>query len=134
MPQIKTSQELATQIEQLISDFIVAQRQIASAAVERAFAGAAPPPRRARRSATAPRKIAPKREPEALAALADRLYLAVAAQPGETMIVLARTLGVDAMELRVSIAHLKRAGRVRAVGQRQHTRYFPMAKAAAKAG
>jgi hypothetical protein len=134
MPQIKSSHELAQQIEQLVSDFIAAHKSAATAAVERAFARTTAPASRARPSAVGPRKIAPKRPPDEMATLTERLYAAVAAHPGEPMTVLARAVGVEAGELRVSIAHLKHAGRVRAVGQRQYTRYFPMAKGATKAG
>ena len=47
--------------------------------------------------------------------------------PGETMAVLAGKLGATAQELKVPVAQLKRADRVRGVGQRSHMRYFPMA-------
>lgn len=134
MPHIKTSQDLATQIEQLVSDFIAAHRDAATAAVARAFNSGSPLPPRARPRVVTSRKIAPKRAAGALGALTERLYAAIAAQPGETMTVLAGVVGVEAGELRVSIARLRQAGRVRPVGQRQHTRYFPMAKAAPKAG
>jgi len=43
------------------------------------------------------------------------------------MMVLAAHVGVAARELNRPAQLLKRAGRVRSVGQRQGTRYFPMA-------
>jgi hypothetical protein len=56
--------------------------------------------------------------------LGERLYEAVCAQPGETMAALAPELGSSPRELHRSMAALKRAGRVRSVGQRSHTRYY----------
>jgi len=46
------------------------------------------------------------------------------------MATLAPRVGASARALHVAVALLKRAGRVRAVGQRRFTRYFPMTKAA----
>jgi len=62
-----------------------------------------------------------------LAALGERFYGALCAKPGETMTVLAAEVGASARELHRAVARLKKAGRVRAVGQRAHTRYFPLA-------
>lgn len=42
------------------------------------------------------------------------------------MSVLAAELGVNARELNRPVGKLKLAGRVRSVGQRQQTRYFPV--------
>jgi hypothetical protein len=53
--------------------------------------------------------------------LGERLY----AHPGEGMAALAGELGASARELHRPMALLKQAGRVRSVGQRQQTRYFP---------
>jgi hypothetical protein len=122
-------QDLGEQIEQLIQAHIAASRAAAQQAVARAFALAegvpAGAPRRTRSSAG-------KKRPSAdIAALGERFYKALSAKPGETMMVLAADVGVSARELHRSVALLKRAGRVRAVGSRSLTRYFPMAKAAA---
>jgi hypothetical protein len=48
-----------------------------------------------------------------LAAVAERIYQAVCAKPGETMLVLAADLGASARELHRPMALLKRTGRVR---------------------
>jgi hypothetical protein len=69
---------------------------------------------------------APRRAPEELAALGERFYSAVCATPGETMTFLAAQLGTTPRRLQRPVAHLKRAGRVRSVGERSHTRYFPL--------
>jgi hypothetical protein len=48
--------------------------------------------------------------------------------PGETMTVIAPTVGATARELNRPMLRLKQAGRVRSVGTRHATRYFPMAR------
>lgn len=72
------------------------------------------------------RRPAPPRDPAELAALTERLYAAIAAQPGETMEVLAPAVGCRGTDLRVSIGHLLERGRVKKAGDRRSTRYFPM--------
>jgi hypothetical protein len=42
------------------------------------------------------------------------------------MTFLASQLGTAPRRLEVPVAQLKRAGRVRSVGRRSHTRYFPL--------
>jgi hypothetical protein len=63
-----------------------------------------------------------------MAELSERLYAAIRANPGALMTVLAAHVGgATPRELNRPALILKRAGRVRSVGQRAHTRYFPMA-------
>ncbi len=66
-----------------------------------------------------------------MARLGERLYETVCAKPGETMAVLAADLGATPRELWRPMSQLKRDGRVRSVGARSFTRYFPMANEAA---
>jgi hypothetical protein len=63
-----------------------------------------------------------------MAAVSEKLYRAVCARPGETMAVLAADLDAPVLGLQRPMMHLKQAGQVRSVGQRNMTRYFPMAK------
>jgi len=133
-----TNNELAEQIERLVRDHVVALRTVATAAVERAFAAtrstAGDPPQRTRGvSAGARAKPAPRRAVEEVEALAEAFYAALRRSPGETMATLAAQTGASPRALHVAVARLKRAGRVRAVGQRQFTRYFPMTPAATAA-
>jgi len=72
-------------------------------------------------------KPAPKRAPEELVALGERFYAVLCQQPGETMTTLAPQVGVAPRVLQVAVARLRRDGRVRAIGKRQQTRYYPMA-------
>lgn len=120
---------LENEIERLVREHVAACRVAAEAAVERGFGSArAGRPKATRRgtsrSSKAPR---PRRTPEEIAELGERFYAAVCAKPGERMRVLSTEVGASPDELHRSMTRLKRAGRVRSVGQRHHTRYFPMA-------
>lgn len=120
------NETLSEQIEQLVRAHIEATRREASEAVARAFS-AAP---RASAGPRAKRTTGVRRGAAALSALGNRLYEAVRAQPGETMAVLAPELGCTPRELHRPMAALKQAGRVRSVGQRHQTRYYPTARSA----
>ena len=72
-------------------------------------------------------KLAPRRAPEELIALGERFYGVLCRQPGETMTTLAPQVGVAPRVLQVAVARLRRDGRVRTIGKRQGTRYYPMA-------
>jgi predicted Zn-dependent protease len=72
------------------------------------------------------RASARRRSREELAALEERLYEAIRRHPGETMTVIASVVGATARELNRPAMVLRREGRVRSVGRRQYTRYFPM--------
>jgi hypothetical protein len=119
---MKTIEQLQNQIEQLVREHLAAQCAAATSAVERAFTSiAAPAARRTTR-----RMHGRRRPPVEVAGLAEQLYAAVRANPGEPMAVIAAQVGQTARALSRPMQHLKRAGRVRSAGQRGHTRYFPM--------
>jgi hypothetical protein len=124
---------LEVQIEELVRGHIAMLRASAAAAVERAFDRAATRSTRGgRTAASAARAAGQRRAPQEMVALAERLYAVISAHPGAAMTKLAAEIGVSPRELGRPALQLKRAGRVRTVGQRQGTRYFPMtAKAAA---
>jgi len=79
-----------------------------------------------KRSAPGPRRV-----PEELEALAERFFAAVEATPGETMLTLAGSLGLRSKELERPVLRLKKAGRIKTVGERNWTRYFAMTPRAA---
>jgi hypothetical protein len=124
MKTTNSKRDLGEQIEQLVEEHIAASRRTAQEALERAFGRAS--------ARTAPpttqrlRAKGKKRPSSDIATLGERFYRAVSARPGESMMVLAVELGASARELHRSVSLLKRAGRVRAVGSRALTRYFPM--------
>jgi hypothetical protein len=131
-----TKNELVEQIEHLVQTHIEEMRTAAAAAVERGFGTRAHAGRAAVTVTSrleASRRIAPRRAAEDLAVLGERFYAALCRRPGETMTTLAPQVGASPRALQVAVARLKRAGRVRAVGQRQHTRYFPLTTAPATA-
>lgn len=116
-------EHLQNEIEKLVRAHLAAQRAAATAAVERAFMSA---------MTTKPRASVPtktwgrRRPPTEVGRLAEELFEAVRAHPGETMAVIAPHVGETARALSRPMEHLKRAGRVRSAGQRSLMRYFPM--------
>lgn len=120
----KTIEQLQNEIEKLVRAHVAAQRAAATEAVERAFASATSPSK-----ATAPRQRAwGRRRPSSeVSGLADKLYEAVRANPGETMTIIAAQVSETPRALQRPMMQLKRAGRVRSAGQRNLARYFPMA-------
>lgn len=123
----KSNDALQNQIERLVRAHLAAQRDAATRAIERAFASVAvtttPAPAKVRR---ARRQQGRRRPPDEVGDLAQRLFDAVRAAPGETMTVFAAQLGQTPRALNRPMSNLKRAGRIRSAGQRNYTRYFPM--------
>lgn len=123
-------QEIGSAVERLVREHLAECEAAAATAVRDAFARAARPASK-RRRALAPAPVrrgspARRRTREEIAQLAERLYEAMCAHPGETMVVIAQAVGATSRELSRPATLLRRAGRVRSVGQRQHTRYFPI--------
>ncbi len=129
---MKTSRNLTEKIEELVRELAeehMAQlQQVVMAAVVGALAGStagATAPKKSKRAKKAARTSTGRRDPAELAALSERLYEAVCAKPGEAMVVFATQLRATVRELHRPMANLKRCGRVRSVGERHRTRYFP---------
>lgn len=61
-----------------------------------------------------------------MAAVVERLYQAVCSKPGESKAVLAAEMRIPAQELDRPMELLRRNGKVRSVGRRHLTRYFPL--------
>ena len=117
----KTPETLAMQIERLVREHLVAEQVAARAAVERAFAVE---PIGRRKPAHRGKYV--RRPASQLGELAERLWEAMRACPGETITVIAARIGEQPRLLHRPMQHLKRAGRVRSAGERNLTRYFPM--------
>jgi|SRR5690606_7281915 len=127
-----TNEDLGRQIEILVAKHIAATRKAVQEAVERALAASGVAPVIAARPTRARTEASRKRRGAAeLTALGERFYRALCSKPGETMTVLAAEVGATPRELHLAVAALKQAGRVRAVGERAHTRYFPLANSTA---
>jgi hypothetical protein len=121
-------QNLEKEIERLVREHMDACEIAAAAAVQRAFGAArATRPASRKRSVPKPRTTGHRRSSADLAKLGERLYAAVCGKPGETMHVLAADVGAKPRELHRPMFLLKQAGKVRTAGQRNYTRYFPMA-------
>jgi hypothetical protein len=126
--------DLSIQIEQLILDQIAAFRVTAHDAMDRAFAAGLlqkePVAARAKKALpTSTGTRGPRRGRRELEELSEKLYEAVCAHPGEAMAVFARALGVAVSELQRPMAVLRESKRVRSVGCRHLTRYFPLTQA-----
>lgn len=81
--------------------------------------------RRDRTGSATRRSSAPRRSAEEMARVAEQLYELVCAQPGESMMRFAEQTGLRTRDLHRPMSKLKAEGRVRSVGQRHLTRYFP---------
>ena len=127
-----THPDLAKQIEDLVRQHVDVLRASAAAAVARALGAAAvsaraSTPTQPARAVKARKKAAPRRAPEELVALGERFHAVLWQRPGETMTTLAPHVGVAPRVLQVAVARLRRDGRVRVIGKKQHTPYYPMA-------
>ncbi len=116
--------DLNEQIDKLVRAHLAQVHAQAAAAVERAFASTstrATTSKRGRRR----RALGDRRDPALVAELGERLHAEVMATPGESMVVYAKQLDAGVRELHRPMTLLKRAGRLRTVGVRNKTRYFP---------
>jgi hypothetical protein len=116
-------------VERLVREHVAALEVAASAAVREGFRRAtrATSSKQGDADSSSSRRARSRRRPrEEVAKLEEQLYQAVCAHPGETMTVLARAVGSTPRELNRPATVLRASGRVRSVGQRHATRYFPM--------
>jgi hypothetical protein len=138
MTNTTSPQDLCNHIEHLVEEYISATRAAAQAALNRGFATGTMARVRSS-SSTTPGPTSSRSRPGArraadeIGALSERLYEAVCRTPGERMAVIAPVVGATARELNRPMLRLKQAGRVRSVGTRHATRYFPMARDAQRA-
>lgn len=119
----KRTEALEIQIERLVREHLAAQERAAAAAVVRAFGDAMP----ARQPASRVGRKFVRRPAAKMDELVERLWDAVRASPGETMTVFAERVGETPRALNRPMFRLKRLGHVRSAGERNRTRYFPMA-------
>lgn len=124
--------DLAQGIEHLVRDYISTIRIAAERAIERGVAasvgGGVAASAKKHLPSTAPSSRQGGRRPsDQIGALSERFYEALCQSPGEKMAVLAPIVGATARDLNRPMLLLKRAGRIRSVGTKHATRYFPMA-------
>jgi len=124
-------QRLQQQIESAFREYMLAGRTAVMTALERGFAAASSAPtERAKPAATRSRDAtttSKRRTASELATLSEQLYEVIAAHPGEGMLALSARMGVSGTQLQRAVARLRSADRIRTVGVRQQTRYFPRA-------
>lgn len=119
---------LESQIEHLVRAQVAAIERAAAAAVERAcrqVSKVTPKPRPGSAHAREERRSSQRRAPAELQGLAERLHEAICAHPGAPMSELAAHVGATPRELNHPAKLLRLAGRLRSVGQRSATRYYP---------
>ena len=123
--------DLSRQIEQLIQEHISACREAAEDAVRRACSNVAPHTL-SRRGLSPQRRLktpgpkAPRRGREEIQQLGERLAEIIAANPGEAVGFLATKLAINPRDLHRPLDLLRKSQRVRSVGKRHLTRYFPL--------
>ncbi len=112
-------------IEELIRTEMMGIRASVAAAVERGLSATSSARRQPEQYRARARARSKRRTDDEVTQLGERLFAAVNASPGQTMATLASETGATPRELRVPVVKLKQAGRLRLVGQRQYTKYFP---------
>lgn len=125
MPKCDTDQ-MMQKIEQVVLEHLAATERAATEAITRAFATRRPS---ASRPVSAPEERGTKRRRRSvseLSALCEQLCQAVFSSPGEKMAVLAHGLGHPPSALNRPMDRLRQEGRVRSVGQKSLTRYYPL--------
>jgi hypothetical protein len=123
-----SSEELAQAIEVLVKGYVEEAQRVATAALESAFQRSRPGQqgrRPRRRRTSAPREERQRRTQAELESLTEQLYDAVHELAGESMARFSEHLDVPAEQLQRPMARLREAGRVRRVGERHLSRYFP---------
>ncbi len=126
---VNLQNQIEERINAMVGEILVVVRRAALEAVNQALSGAGTPvsPRsRAKPAKRQPQPAAPRRSPEQLASQRERLYAEISAQPGEGMALYANKLQVPVRALSLPAQQLRKAQRVRTVGQRDKMRYFPM--------
>ena len=123
--------EISPDLDQAISRAVQEIMKTSHAALSKALSEAFGCPRqdlstRKAGSASNKHKSRPRRTAADIAALSIRLEKAINDTPGQVMVDLATELESTPRDLQIPAAHLKSANRVKSVGQRGFTRYFPL--------
>ncbi|MCA9648302.1 MAG: hypothetical protein H6712_23880 [Myxococcales bacterium] len=125
----RSTEELTKTIEQLVEGYVAEGRRAAREAIEHAFGAATRPAARTTKAGATPRRpghpSGRRRSVQELEQLEERLCQLVRARPGESLTTFAAELQMTVRALQRPMSGLRQQGRVRSVGQRNHTRYFP---------
>lgn len=123
-----TPEQLADAVESLVASYMIEVRLAAQRAIERSLVrpAVASSGSKGKVHRAAPRQPSTKRRSGAeIDDLCEALYKLVRARPGESVTTFAAEMGETALTLQLPMAKLKAEGRVRSVGERHLTRYFP---------
>ena len=133
-----TPEQLANAIESLVASYMDEVRQAAQQAIERSLFRSVQAQRSAKRTThrpPSPRLATKRRTAAELDETCEKLCALVRARPGESIVTLATDMAASAGTLQRPMAKLRAEGRVRSVGERHLTRYFPaVVRAAAGKG
>jgi hypothetical protein len=123
-----TPEQLANAIESLVASYVDEVRQVAQQALARALCRPAAGHRPSKGSAARtpiPKRATKRRTAAELDKACEQLCALVQARPGESIVRLAEEVGEPTGALQRPMAKLRAEGRVRSVGERHLTRYFP---------
>jgi hypothetical protein len=120
-----TLEQLTKRIEQLMREHVAGVQLAAVEAVARAVVREN---RTRRGQPSTPRSMPskPHRTEREIVALSEQLCEKVSKKPGELMSVYAAELNSSASELQMPMRRLRNDDRVRSIGARHQTRYFPL--------
>ena len=122
---VQNIETLTQTIELLVASFIRETQEAANAAVERALqtstVGIKP---KVVRSQAGHQKVN-RRSPTEIEQQSDDLLSLICKHPGESMSFFADKLGLTVRELNRPMVKLKSSGKIRSVGERNQTHYFP---------
>jgi hypothetical protein len=122
----QTLDELTTQVEALVAGYVDEVRRCTQQAVERGLsASSSPASKRGKPSEKSKRTYGKRRPLAELNELSEALCALIHERPGEAMVTFAAELGVSVRALHRPMKMLQRDNRIRSVGQRHLTRYFP---------
>lgn len=127
-----STERFEAEIAKAVSLILAASQAVATEALNEAFSRAGQPGAAAavpapRATVAAGPASSSRRSTAEIAALQERIFDAIMASPGEPMSVLAPRVNSTPTALQVPVMRLKAAGRIKTVGTRQFTRYFPIA-------
>ena len=121
-------EQLADAIESLVAAYVDEVRRAAREAIDRSLSMPAAMPKSRRSARTRSDRggsSGKRRSAEELAEICEALHGLVCARPGEGLSAFADEMGLPLRALQRPMSKLKRDGRVRSVGERNMTRYFP---------
>lgn len=126
MKRPSTKTELVGAIEDLVDAFMADVRMSAREAIEHAFSRASAKGQKRIAKVSTKSSAAARRTDAQVSQMCDDIFEVLRANPGVPMAVLVEKMNVPGRLLNYPMARLKFSGRIRKVGRRQSTRYYPV--------